>query len=145
LITEKCTCGVCVESNVWQKPSALKAGELKKILEKDVQSVAHEPLGEGQAGALSAMGRVKVEYASPSQTDVSSFIVKCGPPGLGERLFTDGGRMFEKEILFYKVLSADMPIRTPKLYHSYLSRGCGNKTGVLLLEDLVQRVCLFCF
>jgi hypothetical protein len=138
LVAEKCTCGICVESAVWQNPSALKKGELSKILEKDVSNVTHEPLGAGQAGALSAMGRVNVEYSSPKANDISSFVVKCGPPGLGERLFTDGGRMFEKEILFYKIISGDIPLRVPKLHHSYLSTGCGNKTGVLLLEDLGQ-------
>lgn len=68
-----------------------------------------------------------------------SVVVKCMPPGFGERLFTDGTGFFTKEVAFYERIgdSLDGVIRIPKLHHHQLGGCCGSKnSGVLVFEDL---------
>jgi hypothetical protein len=62
--------------------------------------------------------RTSLHYVSPltscSITLTLSYFFS--PEGFGERLFTDGTRMFYKEILFYRLLSDELPMRVPKMY-----------------------------
>ena len=97
-----------------------------------VGSISHEPIGDaGQKGALSAMGRIKLNERKSNSTP-ESIVCKCLPQGFAERLFTDGTGMFYKEILFYRLLSKDLPMRVPKMYGSEFE----SSKGFLLIEDL---------
>jgi len=120
-----------IPSNIFLKPEQVTLKYIQTVSGfSNVDSIAHEPLSAGTKGALSAMGRIKLEGGG---RDVPpSIVCKCLPQGFGERLFTDGTGMFYKEILFYRLLSVDLPMRVPKLYSAEFQ----SRKGFLLVEDL---------
>jgi len=66
----------------------------------------------------------------------TSAVIKVLPSGFGERLFTDGCGMFEKEVRFYQHVADELDIRVPKCYYGKMATGIQPAHGVLIVEDL---------
>jgi hypothetical protein len=83
------TCGILVPSNIFLKPEQVT---LKYINDKvfKVGSITHEPLSAGQKGALSAMGRIKLN-GEKDKTAPESIVVKCLPRKLSLNFVFAGG------------------------------------------------------
>jgi hypothetical protein len=85
--------------------------------------------------------RLLIEYADSAAAEgrPSSFFIKSRPPGFGSALFGVLFGLGGNEVRFYREIRRDVPVRTPRVYHS-----AGNSNNyVMLLEDLAEQGCDF--
>ena len=97
-----------------------------------VTAVETAPLGTGQM-----CDSVRVTYrlgsASGDERPPSTLIAKLPAADAASRTTAQMMRSYEKEVRFYEHLGADLPVRTPELYHADLD--VETASFVLLLED----------
>ena len=117
-------------------PEQLTADWLTEALGVDVEAVDQTPLGEGQG----FMGDIlRLTLHSPSQTAPPSVIAKLpkrANRGMGEMI-----GVYEREIMFFRTLAEEMPVRIPKLVYANFDRdrGSENQEKILRFLDRMPR------
>lgn len=85
-----------------------------------------------EAGFLSLVGRVQVDYSEPESDAPSTFIVKLQPTSANESEHEQRLHAFTREIRFYREVAPTAPLRLAKIY------GTPEQTphAALIMEDL---------
>lgn len=87
-------------------------------------------LGDGE-GFLGDIVRLDLILDEPCDQSLNSLIVKI--PKHANRAFGEMLGAYEREILFYREMAADVPTRTPEIYYGALDRDAGSeKQGEIL-------------
>lgn len=95
-----------------------------------VTSVTHERFGTGQSGASV---RFSIDYASGPQGPLS-LVAKFASDSEDATAFAAAAGMYEREVLFYGQLSAEIPVRAPRALHASL--GSDGRRFAIVMEDL---------
>lgn len=112
-------------------PEQLTAEWLTEVLGVEVEAVDQTVLGEGQ-GFMGDILRLKLE--SPSADAPASVIAKLpkrANRGMGEMI-----GVYEREIMFFRTLAEEMPVRIPKLVYADFDRDRGSESQEKILRFL---------
>jgi len=98
-----------------------------------VSAIDVQPLGTPIQGLLSALRRVVITYKAKRPGLPGSVVIKF-PSELEEnKNFASGFGAYEREIRFYRELSATSPLRVPECYYNIMDKKNGDY--ILVLED----------
>jgi hypothetical protein len=90
------------------------------LSEGRVVGVEVEPLGEGE-GFMGCVGRLNLRYEGASAAAPASLIAKLPSLLPANRLMAELMGAYWREIHFYREMTDDVPIRTPRHYYSALT------------------------
>jgi len=124
--------------HVPETPEALTADWLSKVLEVDVDSVERQTLGEGQ-GFMGIVLRLRLQSVEPSAP--TSLIAKI--PNKANRAMGELMGVYEREIMFYRALADQAPIRIPRLHYAEFDRDAGSEKQEAILRTLDRMPRLF--
>lgn len=111
----------------WLTDALARTGRFVRVRVVD----AHlQPLGTGQ---MSDSFRVALTYAGPTDGP-SSLVAKLPAVDPTSKATAKSLRSYEKEVRFYQTLAAQLPMRTPNVYHADID--LPTAAFVLLLEDM---------
>lgn len=112
-------------------PEQLTAEWLTEVLGVDVDAVDQTVLGEGQG----FMGDIlRLTLSSSSEGAPASIIAKLpkrANRGMGEMI-----GVYEREIMFFRTLAEEMPVRIPKLVYADFDRDRGSESQEKILRFL---------
>ncbi len=114
------------------KPEELSAQWLSGVLDADVESIAHAPIGDGLVGL-----NLRVEISGSTDAP-SSVVIKMPSLDPTSRDLGIGLRNYEREVKFYEQVAATVEIRVPHCFHSEWHEATGE--FVLVLEDMAPAV-----
>ena len=98
-----------------------------------VSAVESTPLGAG-VGFMSAMSRLTLTYDGEASGAPRSLIAKLSPLDPGARQIDQAFKFYERETGFYRTVSKQTPMRSPRAHH--ISFDAESHDFCLLLEDM---------
>ncbi|MBC8188165.1 MAG: phosphotransferase [Proteobacteria bacterium] len=112
-----------------ETPEQLTSEWLSRALGWPIRSVEQQILGEGQ-GFLGDIVRLRLtSVAAEAPDSVVAKLPKKANRGVGEML-----GVYEREILFFEDLAAQVPARTPQIYFSRFDRDAGSEKQKQILK-----------
>lgn len=124
--------------HVPETPEALTADWLSEVLGVDVERAERQTLGEGQ-GFMGIVLRLSLESADPNAP--ASLIAKI--PNKANRAMGELIGVYEREIMFYRTLADQVPIRLPRLHYADFDRDAGSEKQEAILRTLDRMPRLF--
>jgi len=117
----------------WLSAALREAGVLR---EARVTAVEHEVLGEGE-GFMGRVARLHLDLDRPEPEVPSRLIAKIPTDVPENRAIGELLGAYEREILFYSDVAAQLPLRTPRVYYSAMdgSRTSRNEAAMAARMD----------
>lgn len=112
-------------------PAQLTTGWLSATLGRQVLDFEIAPLGEGQ-GVIGQVTRLRARTADGAE----SYVLKFATDKPENRIVAETFDMYRREVVFYRSLSARLPVRTPACLAAHHDPASGD--FVLVLEDLAD-------
>lgn len=114
-----------------ETPEALTPDWLSGALGVSVRDVQRECLGEG-LGFMGEILRLTLAHDDPSAP--ASVVAKL--PKLGNRAMGELLGVYEREIMFYRTLSGELPVRSPRMLYGEFDRDRGSENQEQILRSL---------
>lgn len=123
------------------RPNQMDATWLQEVLSDPFPDVRVESVHiSGSAQGTNRNTRLEVRYHRRAGAPERIF-AKLHPDGEPQRSLVISSGMGRREVLFYRELSANLPVRIPKVYAAQIDESSGH--FVILIEDLEASNCQF--
>ena len=91
------------------------------------------PTRMGEAGVMSLLWRVKLDYDGPTEAP-KSLIVKSATDDPHRLFIAQAAKFYAREVRFYLELAHNAPVRTPRCFHAEID--AATSQFLLVLEDV---------